>query len=644
MLSGWLVEGDLNRLTRGGEAVQLEPKVIEVLCRLAAAPGEVVSREALLEAVWPGRAVVDQVLTRAIGQLRTVLGDDPRHPRLIETVARRGYRLLVDLQAPAPSITTSSHGGRRRRRVWGWIVAGALLALVAAGLVRRTSAPPPLRAVAVRPFKVLSGAEVPDYFAEGLAESLITALARVPDLRVIAGGSAFDRGLAELPLAEVGRRLNVESVIEGAVQHEDGALRATVRLVRVRDGQVVWGSSAHSLGAGEWFALQDQVVAQVLAAMARPAPRSAGRPPTLNTTAHEHYLRARRLWNERTPAALQDALSQFRGALDADPGYAQAHAGLAQTYVLLPFYGLSPPREAMPRARAAAQEALALDPDLAQAHAVRAVVHYQFEHDWAAAAAAFQRALAASPGDATTHQWFAEFLGYASRFDESRMRIEEAAALDPLSPVVATLRGSPDMWAGRCEAAGPHLAEALAFAPDFPLALYSRALCHRAQGRLDEAIAIYRRLLPRLGEGFVLASLANAEAARGDHVGARDHARALARLADRAYVPPYKFAVIHAGLGEAEAAFARLEQAYAESDERLVLLDVDPHMDPLREDPRFTDLRRRVGLPVPRPAAVTSIRPTSAGGVRDAGEAGRLEPRQDPRPDARQPDRGGPGV
>ncbi len=598
-LAGWLVEADLNRVSRGGDVRSVEPKVIEVLCRLAASAGELVTRETLLQEVWSGRVVVDQVLTRAVGELRTLLGDDPQHPHIIETVPRRGYRLLLPIETAVHASLPPTPPARpwwRRRRWLALAAAVSLLVLLAGWLAWRT-AEAPLRSVAVLPFKSLSGLDVPDYYAEGLAESLITALSRVPELKVIARGSAFDRDVAALPLARLGERLNVEAVVQGSVQREAEALRANVRLVRVRDGRVLWAGSARSLGAGEWFALQDQVVAQVLAAMHRPTPASMSTPPTISTTAHQHYLRARRLWNRRTPDALREALPEFRRALDADPGYAQAHAALAQAYVLLPFYGVTPPREAMLRARAAAREALTLDAGLGEAHAVQAVVLYQFEHDWAAAAAAFERALAANPSDATTRQWYAEFLGYAGRFGESRAQIEYAAALDPLSPVVATLHGSPDLWAGRCEAALRHIDAALEFAPDFPLALYARALCYRDQGRLDEAIAIYRGLLPRLGEGFVLASLANAEAAHGDAATARRHARTLTRLAACVYVPPYKFAVIHAGLGEIEAAFVWLERAYEVRDERLMLLDVDTHMDPLREDPRFADLRRRVGLP-----------------------------------------------
>ncbi len=614
LLSGWLVEGDLNRVTRGRETVQLEPKSVEVLCRLAATPGEVVSREALLQDVWSGRAVVDQVLTRAIGQLRTALGDDAQNPRLIGTVARRGYRLLVAVEAAPPFGGSGPRpAGRPRAALWAAGVLCLLAAALAALSLVKTAGPPaPIRAVAVRPFKVLAGGNVPDYYAEGLAESLITALSPVPGLRVIAGGSAFDRGIADLPLPELGQRLDVEGVIEGSLQRDGDVLRATVRLVRTRDRQVLWGGRAATLGAGEWFALQDQVVAQVIAAMSRPPALPQARTHTLSTTAHEDYLRARRSWSRRTPDALREAVAHFRRALEADPGYAQAHAGLAQSEVLLPFYGLAPPREAMPRARAAAERALSLDPGLAEAHAVRAVVHYQFEHDWQAAAAAFERALAASPGDATTHQWYAEFLGYAGHFERARGHIERAAALDPLSPVVATLRASPDVWARRCAEAERYHAETLAFAPDFPLALYSRALCLRSEGRLDEAVALYLRVLPRLGDAFVLASLANAEAARGDESSAREHARALERHAQRMYVPPYKFAVIHAGLGEREQAFARLQQAFAESDERLVLLEVDPHMDPLRQDPRFADLRRRVGLPLDRRSGGGGADPAAA--------------------------------
>lgn len=273
VLSDWLVERDLNRLTRGAERQQLEPKAIEVLCRLAADPGEVVSREALLAAAWPGRAVVDQVLTRAIGQLRVVLGDDAQRPRFIETVARRGYRLLVGVEAAAPAGAVLRRPKRARGPGPGGIATLALLGLSLAGVALHAPASPPLRTVAVRPFKTLSGTPVPRDYADGLAESVVTALARAPGLKVIASGT----DAAGLPLEELGRRLDVDAVIEGSVQQEGGALRATVRLVRVPDGQVVWGGSARSPGTGEWFAVQDQVVAQVLAAVARSgAARSGG--------------------------------------------------------------------------------------------------------------------------------------------------------------------------------------------------------------------------------------------------------------------------------------------------------------------------------------------------------------------------------
>jgi DNA-binding winged helix-turn-helix (wHTH) protein/TolB-like protein/Tfp pilus assembly protein PilF len=605
-LAGWSVEADLNRVTRGGETHSLEPKAIEVLCRLAASPGEVVRRETLLQAVWQGRAVVDQVLTRAVGQLRSVLGDDPHDPRIIETVARRGYRLLTPVEAPeAPPLPVPSPVPASPRRPRGWLRwpvlagAGGLLALLAGWLFQRAVTPPapPLRAVAVLPFKVLAGEDVPAYYGEGLAENLITALSQVPGLKVVTQSSAFDRQLAALSLPEIGGRLDVDTVVQGSVQGEAGAVRITARLVRLRDGEVLWAGDARGLVAGEWFALQDRMVRHVLAAMDQPAPRKRPAPPTANTAAHRQYLRGRHLWNQRTPEGMRQSLPALRLALDADPSYAQAHAALAQAYVLLPFYGLGPPDDAMPRARAAAREALALDPDLADAHAVLAVVHYQFEHDWDAAASSFRRALAANPNHATARQWYSEFLGYSGRFDEAQAQIDKASALDPLSPVVATLRGSPDFWARRYDAARRRYFALLQNEPGFPLASYALAVSYHAQGRLDEAVEIYRRVLPQLGESFVLASLAHAEAMRGDKAAARRHAEALGRLAERGYVPPYKFAVIHAGMGEADAAFAMLERSYAARDDRLVLLDVDPLLDPLRGDPRLADLRRRVRLP-----------------------------------------------
>ncbi|MCI0353995.1 MAG: tetratricopeptide repeat protein, partial [Acidobacteria bacterium] len=300
---------------------------------------------------------------------------------------------------------------------------------------------------------------------------------------------------------------------------------------------------------------------------------------------------------QRTESDLRQAAAHFERAIALDPGYAQAHAALAQTSVLLPYFGAAPPLTAMPRGRSAAERALELDPNSAAARAVLALTLYQFDWDWDAAEREFKRAVELDPNHTPTRQWYAEFLNYSRRFDEARAQLDYAVKLDPLSPTLLGARACPELWEGHFDAAAEIHEKTLAQHPDFPLALYKLGLTHAHAGRYEQAAATYERALPLLGPMFVGPAQAWVQARLGQEEGARALLAQLSREGETRYVPPYKLAIVYAGLKDAEQAFAWLERAVQAHDDRLVFLSVDRHFSALRGDPRFAELLRRLGLP-----------------------------------------------
>ncbi|MGH9381435.1 MAG: winged helix-turn-helix domain-containing tetratricopeptide repeat protein [Thermoanaerobaculia bacterium] len=436
-------------------------------------PGDVVSRDELLHEVWGGRAVTDHVLTRAVGQLRSALGDDPHDPRVIETIARRGYRLLAPVEPVAGGRSESGRGFRSYPRARGWwaVLALAAVALLTTWALWRPSraAPLPVRAVTVLPFQVLSPNDSAAPISEGMVEILVSDLSRIEGLRVIARRSAFSRALEGLSLEQIGTRLGVDAVVQGSVHGQEDSLRVDIRLVRTHDGQVLWSGVVRGDG-GDLLALHEQAAEAVTAAV-RGSPLPARGPmATINRDAYREYLFGRHHWNRRTVDGLQKAIAHFEAALQLDPRYAQAHAASAQTHVLLPYYGVAAPREAMPRARRAAERALELDPRLASAHAVLGQILHEYE-------------------------W--------------------ALELDPLSPIVSLLAAGPPLLEGHCEEAATAIRRVLELEPRFAQGPNLLALSLLWGGHPGEAIAEFETALPDFGVGLIGPRLGYAYAVLG---------------------------------------------------------------------------------------------------------------------------------
>ncbi len=604
----WVVEPELDEIRRGQERLRLEPRSMALLVHLIEHAGHVVSAEQLLDHVWKGVVVAPSSVYQTIAQLRRALADDAEHPRYIENVPRKGYRLIAPVERVPSTVghaaagdhveSTTSAPASPRRRWHSWQIAtAAVVLLVGVGyllapesLRQRFFAGVPERSVAVLPFHNLSADTGDAYLADGLTEDLISNLGRLPGVDVTARSSVFVFRQRERDARDIGRQLGTRYLLDGSVQRVGSQLRINAQLVDARTGFELW-SESYDRSFDDVLRVQEDIARSVARALEvlltrdsseRLAERAQARPE-----AFDAYLRGRALWNERSVSALMQAREQFVLAIERDAGHAPSHVAMAELYAVLPLYGVESPDLALPKARAAALRALELDDGLAEARATLAVVRYQYDWDWAGAEAEFRRAIALNPSYATARQWYAEFLSYSGRYEEAKAQIALAFEFDPLSPTITTLRGSPALWAHRYEEAEERYRVAATTYPAFGLAHYSLGLSLLGLKRAQDAVGAFEQARRGLSRDFVAPSLAHAFAALGRESDARALLEEVRASERERYVSPYKIAVLHAALGERDQALTRLEQAVSIHDDRLVLLAVDPLLDSLRAEPRF---------------------------------------------------------
>ncbi|MGB7926060.1 MAG: winged helix-turn-helix domain-containing protein [Pyrinomonadaceae bacterium] len=637
---------DLSRgcLLRGVEEVKLRPKSFEVLRLLVENSDRLVSKAELMQTVWPDSFVTDDSLVQCLIEIRRALADDSH--RYIKTVPRRGYIFHAEVVrhdlaqrevvyteevegvsvtieddahglapardkvtgGPTPATGTAPPEHRRRTRTLVLIAVSLAIALAAVVLLislrRKTQTQnqsPPVRSIAVLPLKNLTDNPANEYFSDGITESLITALSKIKGLKVISRGSVFRFKGRETDPREAGKVLGVEAVLEGSVRKDANSVRAVVRLVSVEDGHVLWTGDTYDHALGDIFALQDEI-ARSLAGGLRVKLSSEGESAlahryTGDIEAYELYLKGRFFWNKRTEEGLQKSVEYFELAIARDPKYALAYAGLSDSYALLNLYGSAQQKDAFPQAKAAAEKALAIDETLAEAHNALAYVKEQYEWDWAGAEREYKRAIELDPNYATAYQYYSEYLALLGRTEESVAHIRRARELDPLSLIINTELGYPHFCARRWDEALGYYRKALEIDPSFHFAVFFAARCHVQKGEFDEAIAESRRAVALSGgSALTVAGLGYAYAAAGRKGEAREVLRDLTSRSGRRYVSSYLIATLYAGLGENDRALTWLEKAYEERDYLLVMLRIDPRLDGLRADPRFTDLLRRVGL------------------------------------------------
>jgi eukaryotic-like serine/threonine-protein kinase len=507
------------------------------------------------------------------------------------------------------SRTTGEHGRlsqeTRRRGPAKSLIAAALVGLVALALgvyvfVVRRNAPPAIEAVAVLPFANVGGDPNAEWLSDGITESLINSLSPVAGLKVMSRNSVFRYKGKDVEPYKAGRELGVAAVLAGRVaQRGDGGLVVSVELIDTRDNTQMWGEQ-YTRTTADVLVVQEEIARDIAERLrSRLRGGGAGGGPkrhTADNEAYQDYLRGRYFWNKRSADGFRRAVQYFTRAIERDPSYALAYAGLADTYALMSDYSIVPPREAMPKARAAALRAIELDETLSEAHTSLAFVRMAFDWKWAEAESDFRRAIELNPNYATAHQWYASYLVQVGRFGEALSEIKRAQELDPLAPIISANAGLYHYYARQYDRAVEQLRKTIEVDEQFGVAhLYLGYVYLQQPGRTTEAVAEFQKAQDYMGEDpETLSALGHAYAAAGRRPEAQKILDQLRERSSRGYVSPYFMAVVYTGLGERERAFEWLEKSYEDRHPGMILLKSDPRFDALRRDPRLPNLIRRI--------------------------------------------------
>jgi TolB-like protein/Tfp pilus assembly protein PilF len=459
----------------------------------------------------------------------------------------------------------------------------------------------PEKSIAVLPFENLSRDPDNAYFADGIQEEILTRLAKIADLKVVSRTSTVRYKRSSDNLPQIAKQLGVANVLEGGVQRTADEVRVNVQLIKAENDAHLWADT-FDRKLTDIFAVESEIaqtVAETLRAKLSGSEQHAiAARPTENTEAYQLYLKGRFFWNKRTGQNLNKAADYFNQAIAADPKYALAYVGLADAYVLMPFYGAGAPRDCYPKAKAAARKALELDDALAEAHTSLALVLCLFEFDFSQANREFQHAIELNPNYATAHQWYGnEPLVMLGRFDESIAEAKRALELDPLSLIINADLGNNYFFARRYDEAIEQLRKTLEMDPSFYYARWNLGQALETKGALDAAIKEYEKARALDDDPSVLGLLAHAYASSGNKTEALKILDQLKELSRQRYVRPYSFAIVYLGLGDKEEALRWLEKSYQDRGYDICTIKVDPFLDPLRGDPRFEALVAKVLAP-----------------------------------------------
>lgn len=565
-------------LRRDGVRVKLQEQPFQVLVLLLERPGEVVTREELTQRLWPDNTFVDfeRGLNKAINRLREALKDNAEKPRFIETLPHRGYRFIAPVDG-----------------------AGVDFANVARIRGSRLPQPTPrIDSLAVLPLDNLSGDPTQEYFSDGMTEELITAISKISTLRVISRTSVMRYKGARKSLSAIARELRVDALVEGSVSRSGEKVRITAQLIHAADDRHLW-SERYERAIGDILQMQADIaenIASQIHKLVDPQDRPAAPARKVHPPAYEACLKGIFFRDKMTPVDLTKSIAYFNQAIALDPGYAQAYANLSQAYFYLGLFGMGPPNELFPKAKAKAVRALELDEHVAAAHNALAVIHILYDWDWASAEAECKRATQLNPNDSVTHVHFADYMSIRARHDEAIAEYKLGLELDPISCLYVGFFGLILHRARRYDEAIAQCQKALEIDPNYPNALWFLALSLEQKGQLTESIEKLEKAVSLSGGSHFRALLGRAYALAGERKKAENILEELKTSSQRQYVSPFDIAVVYAGLGDRNSAFRWFEEAYEQRVFRIIEL-VLPMFDNLRSDTRWQDLVRRIGLP-----------------------------------------------
>jgi TolB-like protein/class 3 adenylate cyclase/Tfp pilus assembly protein PilF len=463
------------------------------------------------------------------------------------------------------------------------------------------SIPAPIRSIAVLPLENLSGDPEQEYFADGMTEALIGDLAKIGSLRVISRTSSMRYKDSQKPLPEIAGELNVDAVIEGGVLRAGNRVRVTAQLIHAPTDEHLW-AERYERDYRDILALQGELARSIAARVEiELTPDEESRltgARAVNPEAHEAFLKGEYFINQYTESALKESIRYFQQALELDPDYAPAHAGLAGAYIILAMAGGAPPSEVLPRARAAALKALEIDDALSAAHRSMGIVLFFFDWDWEGAESELRRAIELDPSNATFRFAYSGFLSVLGRHEEALAEIERAVAFDPWHLLTNTHAGYPYYMARQYDRAIEEFEKALTLDANFYDTHCHLGWTYIHKGMVEDAIAAQEKaVLLGGGSARTKAALAYAYGSAGRTADAVAIIEELKQRSDSHYVSPYQIALANAGLGQTDEAFEWLEKGYEERDTGMLELAVEPALDPLRSEPRFQNLLRRIGFP-----------------------------------------------
>jgi len=621
-------------LYKQGIKLKLRPQPFQVLRILVERAGDVVTREELRDLLWSKETFVDfeHGLNTGIKELRGVLNDSASEPRYIETLPKLGYRMIVRVevdeplpvnQAIAQPLAAAAETLADKKishhpmlqvilRPWTVLLGIAIVLIVALGTYvqwsRSRARPQPSGErlmLAVLPFENLTGDAGQDYFSDGLTEEMIAQLGHLDPqhLGVIGRTSVMHYKGTHEPLEQIGRELGVQYVLEGSVRRDANKVRVSAQLNQVRDQAHVWARQ-YDRELINLLALQGEIAQEIADGIQltlgdhKRIDSAHQAPLTPNAyEAYDLYLKGRYFWNKRTPPGFQRAVEYFQQAVAKDPDYARAYAGLSDSYALMSGYSFAPQNEFMPKARAAALRAVELDKNLAEAHTSLALITENYDWDWQNAEKEYRLAIQLDPNYATAHHWYAEYLAHQGRFDEAFAESERARQLDPLSLIIATDDSAILYFSRQYDRAIAKFRSVLDMEPNFPRA-HLLVFAYVEKGMFADALADIEkwRRIDDVHLPGIWAIEAYVYGRSGQQVEAQRALEKLQQLNRRRQIDPATIALAYIGMDNKDEAFAWLQRAYSERSNGLMPLKVDPIYDPLRSDPRFQELLRRVGL------------------------------------------------
>jgi len=608
-------EADLssNELRKAGALVKLQSQHFQLLVLLAERAGQVVTREEIRQTLWNNETFVDfdRSINFCVSQIRGSLGDDPQSPRYIETLPRKGYRFVAPVTEagaepakaqPAPE-PVAVHKAVPERR-WWLLSAGAAVFLAAIALAAKMGVSPhlgtkPIGSLAVLPLENLSHDPEQQYFADGMTDELITALAKISALRVVSRTSVMQYKGTKKPVSQIARELNVEAVLEGTVMRDRNRVRITAQLIGAAPEKHLWAEN-YVGSLEEVLALQDRVasaVAREIQIQMTPRERTLlATPRAVDPEAYEAYMKGRYLWEGVSEENLSKSQDFFEQAIKMDPGYALAWAGLADTYDKLADWGVVSRKDSAPRARAAAEKALVLDNSLAGPLITLASAKANLEWDWAGAERLCKRAIDLNPNYGYAHHWYATLLAAAGRVREAVAEARRAHEIEPLNGEFHANVIWKLYLAHEYEEAELEFRKMREWYPNFT-GSYVMASVYLQTGRRREAVAELQKSAAEPHRGILeLMYLGHAMGVSGARAEGHKVLEQMQSLSQQRYVPPEHFAIVYEGLGEREPSLRWFEKACAEHSMNVWLLP-DPRLNSIRSEPRFREILRRMDLP-----------------------------------------------